>query len=148
MDTHNSSGRRPHREGALHVTKAFWKQGAISHSLLVMVFALDITDDLNKCGASRRPYQHGPSGRECFCTTLKQDFKIRHTKEKKTNTCQDCTKIPICGIFAVLHVGRSEMSLLTLPSLRWPPLCVITTTSIHFRRCCWERKRNKMPVFK
>lgn len=42
----------------------------------------------------------------------------------------------------VIHtnVELSELCILTLPSLRWPPLCVITTTSIHFRRCCCRKR--------
>lgn len=55
------------------------------------------------------------------------------------------SKLKICNLFSFPHSSKrlqlNKMGLLTLPSLRWPPLCVITTTSIHFRRCCCGTKR-------
>lgn len=83
-----------------------------------------------------------PPESACFKVTTEDEGNYTHLY---VMSGERFTLVPsFCAVKACMDLPGSPI--LTLPSLRWPPLCVITTTSIHFRKCCWERDGEKIEV--
>lgn len=146
MATHNSSGRNPHWEGVDYMWLwlcGFEGQFLCPFSERCLVWAGNQLNNNNKKNWFKSSALLSSYSLWLLLYCIETRFLEKVTKRHRVHlhVMHDGSFTFVLNFSVLWGVCMRLNCILTLPSLRWPPLCVITTTSIHFLRCCWERQR-------